>query len=281
MLQSTIDYFSTIPSSHRTLIIISGLVLFSLVETAAPLFSLNYNRGKHAITNIFFTLTTMLVNFILAFLLLSASDWVITNDFGLLQLIEMPLWLYAILGVLFLDLLSAWLPHWTQHHVTWMWKFHVIHHTDQNIDVTTANRHHPGESVIRFIFTILATIILGTPIWIVFLYQSLSVVFTQFNHSNIVLPHTLDAVLNKIVCTPNMHHIHHHYRQPYSDTNYGNIFSIWDRVFSTYVEVDNNKLKYGLDTHMDVKDAEYIPTLLMSPFRKYRGMIKYEDQEEL
>ena len=270
MLQTIIDYFSTIPSSHRTLIIISGLVLFSLIETAVPLFSINYSRGKHAMTNIFFTLTTMLVNFILAFLLLSAADWVVTNEFGLLQLIEMPLWLYAILGVLLLDLLSAWLPHWTEHHVTWMWKFHVIHHTDQNIDVTTANRHHPGESVIRFVFTILATIILGTHIWIVFLYQSLSVLFTQFNHSNIVLPNTIDAVFNKIVCTPNMHHIHHHYRQPYSDTNYGNIFSIWDRLFGTYMTLDPEKIVYGVDTFPNEKENSSILGLLKQPFHKYR-----------
>jgi len=281
MIESIIQYFTHISSAHRTLLLVGGLTFFSLLESAVPLFSFDYSRWKHAGVNIFFTLTTILVNFFLAFLLILSSDWVIDQNYGLLQLVEMPLWLYALVGVVLLDFLGAWVPHWVQHHVTWMWKFHVIHHTDQNINATSANRHHPGESIIRFAFTIMAAVILGAPMWMVLLYQSLSAVLSQFNHANVVLPVAIDQVLNKIICTPNMHHVHHHYRQPYSDTNYGNIFSFWDRIFSTYIAVDNSKLKYGLDTHMDVPDNSNIITMLMSPFRPYRPEIKYKNSENL
>jgi len=281
MIDSITQYFTEISSAHRTLILVGGLTIFSLIETALPLFSLNYKRWKHGGINIFFTITTILVNFFMAFILVKTADWVVASEFGLLQIIELPTWLILILGLMLMDLLGAYAAHWVEHHVTWMWKFHVIHHSDQNIDVTSANRHHPGESVIRFAFTIIATIIVGAPMWLVFLYQSMSVVLSQFNHANIILPAAIDTILNKVICTPNMHHVHHHYRQPYSDTNYGNIFSFWDRIFSTYIEVDNQKLVYGLDTHMDKRDAEQVMSMLASPFKPYRERIDYAEEEQL
>jgi len=281
MLESIIDYFTTIPSSHRTLILVGGLTFFSLIESAIPLFSLNYGRAKHAGINIFFTITTILVNFLMAFILVKIADWVVANEFGLLQWLDMPMWIFLIIGVMLMDFLGAWLAHWVEHHVTWMWKFHVIHHTDQHVDVTSANRHHPGESIIRFTFTIMATFVLGAPIWLVMIYQSMSVVLSQFNHSNVIIPNWLDRIIDKIFCTPNMHHVHHHYRMPYSDTNYGNIFSFWDRIFSTYVKVDNSKLVYGVDTYMQKEDANNIWNMLKLPFTPYRHRIKYDQEEEL
>ena len=281
MLQTIVDYFTSIPSAHRTAILVGGLVFFSLIESAVPLMSLDYRRGKHAVTNIFFTLTTIIVNFLLAWVLVKTSEWVVAQGYGLLGWVSMPLWAKLVVGLLLLDLIGAYVVHWVEHHVQWMWRFHAIHHTDQNVDVTSANRHHPGESAIRFIFTIIATLIVGAPIWLVMLYQSASVVLSQFNHSNVILPHWLDKILVTVFCTPNMHHIHHHYRMPYSDTNYGNIFSFWDRLFRTYVVVDNAKLIYGLDTHMDETEAESITGLLKIPFQAYRPHIEYQEEEKL
>ncbi len=281
MLETIIHYFQDIPSSHRTAIIVVGLTFFSLIESAVPLMSLKYDRWKHAGVNIFFTLTTIVVNFVLAFILLKTSDWVVAHGVGVLGWIAMPLLAKLVIGLLLMDLIGAYLPHWVQHHVKWMWQFHAIHHSDQHIDVTSANRHHPGESVIRFVFTILATVITGAPIWLIMVYQSMSVVLSQFNHSNIVMPKALDKFLVLFICTPNMHHVHHHYRMPYSDKNYGNIFSFWDRIFSTYTQVDNSKLKYGLDTHMDKREANNVWTLLKQPFSGYRKHIDYDKPEVL
>ncbi len=281
MITALIDFFTHITSAHRTMILVGGLTLFSLIESAVPLMNLNYGRIKHAGVNIFFTLTTIIVNFVLAFALIKTSDWVVGNNFGILQWIECPLIVQFILGLMLMDLLGAYVAHWVQHHVTWMWKFHIVHHTDQHIDTTSANRHHPGESIIRFLFTILATFIVGAPMWLVFLYQSMSVVLSQFNHSNIALPKWLDKILVCIICTPNMHHVHHHYRMPYSDLNYGNIFSFWDRLFRTYTVVDNDKLIYGVDTIMEEKEIKNIWAILKIPFSPYRERIDYEEKEVL
>lgn len=276
-----IDYFTNIPTSHRSLILIGGLTCFFLVENALPLFRVPYNKWKHSGINIFFTLTTIIVNFSMAFILVKTADWVVSEKIGLIQYFDLNIYIQLVVGLILMDLIGSWLPHWVEHHVKWMWQFHLIHHTDQHVDTTTANRHHPGESVIRFVFTTIAVIIMGAPMWLVFLYQSMSLILTQFNHSNIKMAPWLDNLLAILFCTPNMHRVHHHYRQPYSDMNYGNIFSIWDRVFGTYIKVDNSKLTYGVDTHMAKHEVNNVGSLLKIPFAGYRQPIEYNEDEKL
>ena len=261
-MDAIINYFAEMPTAHRSAVLIGGLTIFLLIENGVPLFRTKYNKVKHTGLNLFFTLTTVIVNFFMAFMLVFTADWVVANDFGIVQWLNLPAIGVLVVGLLLLDLIGAWFAHWTEHHVKWMWQFHVIHHTDQNVDTTSANRHHPGESVIRFTFTIIAVFIVGAPMWLVFLYQSMSVALSQFNHSNVKMPAWLDNALMLVFCTPNMHRVHHHYRQPYSDTNYGNIFSFWDRIFQTFVKVDNTKLKYGVDTYMNSEDVNDIMFLL-------------------
>lgn len=271
VMEKLVAYFETIPSSHRSLLLVGGITFFWMIENAYPLFHFTYHKIRHAGINIVFTLTTILVNFSLAFLLVQSSQWATTSHFGVLSWIpDWPLWSRFLIGLLLLDFIGAWLIHWIQHKVKWMWKFHIIHHTDTHVDTTTANRHHPGESVFRFVFTILATLVVGAPMWLVFAYQSLSVLLSQFNHANIQLPEMLDRIVSLLIVTPNMHHVHHHYRQPYTDTNYGNIFSIWDRLFGTYIQLDQSRLIYGIDTHLDEKENSNVGNLMRIPFQKYR-----------
>ncbi len=274
-MEAIVQYFETIPSTHRTLILVGGLTLFWVLESAVPLFTAEYGKWRHAGINFFFTLTTIVVNFLLAFVLVRGSDWAVAHDFGVLQWLDPPLWATAIGGLLLLDLLGAYLAHWTEHRVPLFWRFHLVHHTDQHVDTTTANRHHPGESVIRFAFTTAAVVLLGAPIWLVFLYQSMSVVLSQFNHANITVPPALDRALRTIFVTPDMHRVHHHYVLPYTDSNYGNIFSIWDRLFGTYQVMDNRDIRYGVDTHMSEGDAWSIRRMLGIPFGR-RGYTAQE-----
>ncbi len=276
-MQGIVDYFATIPSAHRTLLLVGGITFFWLLESALPLFRFTYNKWQHAGVNFFFTFTTILVNFTLAFLLVMSSDWAVANTFGLLQWMPIPLWATAFVGLLLLDLLGAYLPHWVEHKVPLLWRFHLVHHTDQQVDTTTANRHHPGESVIRFAFTTLGVLLIGAPMWLVFLYQSLSVVLSQFNHANINLAPALEKSLSVLLVTPSMHRVHHHYKLPYTDSNYGNIFSIWDRIFGTYLTADNDKLVYGVDTFMAEKEHSDIRAMLKIPFLPKRSASSPEE----
>jgi sterol desaturase/sphingolipid hydroxylase (fatty acid hydroxylase superfamily) len=269
-LETLYTYFETIPSSHRSLILVSGITFFWLLEGALPLFKYDYKKWKHAIPNFFFTMTTIVINFGLAFILLWSSDWVKANDFGIINwLPEMPLWSYIFLGVLLLDFFGAYLAHLVEHKVKPLWMVHLVHHTDHKVDTTTANRHHPIESVIRFTFTLLGVFAVGTPIAIVMLYQALSLIFTQFTHANIKLPKAMDRLISYVLISPDMHKIHHHYRLPYTDSNYGNIFSIWDRVFGTYMYMEREKLVYGVDVFPNEIKNSNISELLKQPFQAY------------
>ena len=147
---------------------------------------------------------------------------------------------------------------------------HLVHHSDHYVDTTTANRHHPLESLVRFAFTLLGVFVLGTPIGIVMLYQSLSVVLSQFTHANIQLPKKLDAILSHIIVTPHMHKVHHHHVLPYTDSNYGNIFACWDRLLGTYNNLAAEKIVYGVDVFPNEAENSRVVPLLKQPFQPYQ-----------
>ncbi|MFY7757550.1 MAG: sterol desaturase, partial [Flavobacterium stagni] len=100
-MNELIAYFESIPSSHRAAILAGGIAVFWILESAVPFFKFRYNKWQHAGINIFFTLTTILINFLLAFILVTAADWVTVHHFGLLNWMPtMPSFLYAISGLL-------------------------------------------------------------------------------------------------------------------------------------------------------------------------------------
>ena len=270
-MESLLNYFETIPSLHRSIILVGGLTFFWLLEGVLPLFKFNYKKWRHAIPNIFFTVTTIIINFALAFLLLKSADYVMANKFGILNwLPEIPMWLYIVIGVLLMDFVGAYLPHFIEHKVKPLWMIHLVHHTDHKVDTTTANRHHPLESIIRYSFTLIGVFVIGAPIGIVMLYQSMSLIATQFSHANIKLPRKVDHALSYVLVSPDMHKVHHHYVLPYTDSNYGNIFSIWDRLLGTYMELDRDKLIYGVDVFPNEKENGHVWSLLIQPFQKYQ-----------
>lgn len=270
-MNDIIHYFESIPSLHRALILAGGIAIFWLIESAVPFFKFQYNKWQHAGINIFFTITTIIVNFALAFILLRTADYATINEFGILNwLPKMNPIAFTVVGILLLDFIGAYLAHFTEHKVKLLWRFHLIHHSDTYIDTTSGNRHHPGESVIRFVFTTLGVLIVGCPMWMVFMYQTLSVVATQFTHANICLPKKLDKVMSYLLVSPDMHKIHHHYKLPYTDSNYGNIFSIWDRIFGTFSYMERETIIYGVDTHMDPNENNKLVSLLKIPFQKTR-----------
>ena len=268
-MNEIITFFSDVPLSFRTSILLGGIVLFWILEGIVPLYSFNYKKINHALINIFFTMTTAVIGFGFAFLLLKSTIIVNENNIGFIHLFDFPILIEIIVCLLLLDLVGAYLVHFIEHKIPWMWKFHLIHHTDMHVDVTTGLRHHPGETVFRIIFTILGVYISGASIGIVMLYQSISVLFAHITHANIDVPRKIDNVLSFIFVTPNMHKIHHHFQLPLTDSNYGNIFSVCDRLFGTYSNVEDQKsIVYGIDTHMNKKASSSLKSLLMMPFNK-------------
>ena len=270
-MQEVLAYSDTIPTPVRTLLLVSGILFFLILESGVPLFRFDYKKGKHAAVNIIFTLITLVVNLIGAGLIVAAVTYNDTHGTGILRMVQLPLWLYILTGLILLDFIGAWIIHWLEHRIRWMWRFHIIHHTDTYVDVTSGLRHHPGENILRLLFTSLAVFIVGPSFGLVMLYQTISAFFAHLTHANIKMPLVVDYVLSFIFVTPHFHKVHHHYVLPYTDTNYGNIFSFWDHLFGTAVyEKDLDSLVYGIDTHFKTEEHSSLKNLLLIPFQPYR-----------
>jgi sterol desaturase/sphingolipid hydroxylase (fatty acid hydroxylase superfamily) len=154
----------------------------------------------------------------------------------------------------------------TLHQFDWLWRFHRMHHSDNQVDVSTAFREHPGETLWRVGWHIAGVFAFGTPLWVLVIYLTFSAFNAQLEHANIRLPERLDRWLRLLFVTPNMHKVHHSRHQPETDTNYSNLLSIWDRLGGTYNRGPHfAELHYGLDG-FDDEAKQSISGLLKMPF---------------
>ena len=266
-MQAFIDYFESVPNYYRTALLVSGLVAFWLIEGAVPLIPLNYNRRRHAVLNLILTLFQLLIAVTAGLLVVKTAQHAVQHRWGLLQIGPLPPVWQIIGGVLLLDFFTGYLIHRLQHRFSWMWCFHVIHHTDRQVDVSTALRHHPVETLFRFVAQWTAVVVGGIPIGVVFLYQIIAVFFAQLTHANVRTPQPVDRAVSWIFVTPNMHKVHHHFEKPLTDTNYGNVFSFWDRLLGTFAEVAPGELQYGIDSRSATEADSKLSALLALPFR--------------
>lgn len=256
---------------ERVLFLVLLMFVLYGLESVIPLVKYQRNSKKRAISNIVIIAITLLVYLTLSvgvsWIALLVSD----KGFGILNWLELKNnWAVIIAGIFLLDYFAAYLPHLFMHKIPFMWKFHTVHHSDRAIDITTSLRQHPFESLWRVLFQAATAALFGIPLHVLVLYQSLSATWAQVEHANIKIPAILDKALQLLFVTPNMHKLHHSQWQKETDTNYGNIFSIWDRMFRTYAKRANySDIKYGLENlpKLDYSVKEMlldIPTTSMS-----------------
>ena len=252
------------------ILLVGGLMLLWLVEGAIPLVSLRYKKTKwrHASVNFTFTVIHLIIHTGFAVLIVLLADACKKENFGLVYWFNASVLGTIIISFLVLDFFGGWLVHLTQHKTKLLWRFHVIHHSDTSVDVTTGLRHHPVESVLRGIFFLMGVVISGSPMYAVMIYQTLLVLSTQFTHANIHLPKWLDKPLGYVIVSPSMHKVHHHWQQPYTDSNYGAVLSIWDRLFGTLEHLETSQIKYGLDRYYPNEEDENFSMLMRKPFGK-------------
>jgi sterol desaturase/sphingolipid hydroxylase (fatty acid hydroxylase superfamily) len=250
--------------------LVGGMLLLWIIEGAIPLVTMHYKKTKtkHAAVNLSFTVIHLIIHTFLAAVIIVIADWTQANQFGLVHWLKANVLWTVILSCLVLDFFGGWFVHIVEHKVPLFWRMHIIHHADNNVDVTTGLRHHPLESVFRGLFFMIGIFIAGLPMYGVMIYQTLVVFFTAFTHANISLPPVIDKALSYILVSPNMHKVHHHWKQPYTDSNYGAVFSIWDRLFHTFSTMDPKELKYGLDRYYPNEKDEDFMELMKRPFQK-------------
>lgn len=266
-MQDFLLFFETMPLWMKAFWIVLCISAFWLLENSFSLFKLNYKKWKHASTNLMLLGFVMVINAVFGILLAFVFVWLEASNFGLLQLFEAPTWVKLIISIVVLDFLAQYTTHYILHKVKWMWRLHIVHHSDKNVDVTTGTRHHPFDFIFREIMALGAVVLLGMPISFYFFYRIITILFTYFNHANMALPLWLDKGLSYVIVSPNMHKFHHHYQLPWTDSNYGNMLSIWDRLFGTFMYGDPNEIQYGLDIS-DHTDDENVVTQLKIPFDK-------------
>ena len=188
------------------------------------------------------------------------------------QVITLPTWVQLLITILIYDLISGYFFHWLSHKISYLWQIHAMHHTDSTVDVSTSFRNHPIEFIIQFLFFIFATFIIGPSINLIINYLILYILFTQFNHANIKLAPWLNRLLGFIFITPDMHKIHHHFILPQRNSNYGNIFSFWDRFFGTFNNTPIYKIKFGLAGIKDNLDGRFLYQINIPFLKKMYGI---------
>ena len=261
-------YFGSEHDVHRIILLTFSLVLFWNIENIASI-NFNYKKWKHAFTNGLFIITDAPIQFLFGIALIKTINWDGLHHWGALNLIpgfSNP-WIELIVTFIFLDFFE-YVYHIIMHKVKRFWKFHLVHHSDRVVDVSTTLREHPGETLIRLSFSVFWVFLLGASFWVILLRQFIQIASNVFVHSNFRLPDKIDRIAGLVFITPNIHHVHHHYKQPYTDSNYGDILSVWDRLFKTFRRLDIDKTQFGLDTRMDVEVNTGIKKLATIPFEK-------------
>ena len=270
MWDRIIEHFSTLENRpfERMAFLVGGLLIFWIIEGAIPLLPMNYKKGKtrHAAVNLSFTIIHLIIHTFLAILIVILSDWCKQDRFGIVYWTHANVLGTIIISLFVLDFFGGWLVHIVQHKIYVLWRFHLVHHADNNVDVTTGLRHHPVESLMRGLFFFLGIFISGAPIYAVMIFQTLLVLSAAFTHANISLPKWIDVPLSYFFVSPNMHKVHHHWQQPYTDSNYGAILSIWDRLLGTFKKLDTKEIRYGLDRYYPNEKDEDFFTLMKKPF---------------
>lgn len=246
-----LSFFETMPNHYKLIWIFSCLAISWFLEFSIPLTQLNYKKWRHAGRNLIFLATSLLINLLFGIATIGVFFWLEANGFGMLNWIHFDPWLELLIAVMALDFIAQWLAHYLLHRVKWMWKFHLVHHSDTHVDATTGTRHHPGDYFIREVFALATVVLFGIPIAFYIFYKITTIFFTYFSHANIRLPAFIDKALVLVFITPNLHKFHHHFERPWTDSNFGNIFSIWDRIFGTFVYTDPLNIRYGVDVLED------------------------------
>nr|WP_319554287.1 sterol desaturase family protein [uncultured Vibrio sp.] len=263
------------PSWIRLSCFVGVLLLCTLWENALPRKILTVSRIFRWINNLsLVALNSVIVALVMPIAAFQAAIIATENQWGLFQVLSLPIWLNVLLSIILLDFI-IYVQHVIFHRIPVLWKLHRMHHADLDIDVTTGARFHPIEILISMVIKIGAVFMLGvSPIAIV-MFEIILNASAMFNHSNAKLALPVDAWLRKAIVTPDMHRVHHSVIPRETHSNFGFFLSVWDRMFSTYraqPELGHEHVVIGLPDIRD-KQEQRLDKLLTQPFR-YRVKTK-------
>ena len=252
----------------RGLISWGGFVILLFLELVRPYRQPSVSKKKRLVTNISLTiLNSALLSLIFASTTTNTALSVSENHLGLLNMIGLPFWPKVFLAVFFMDfMLYVW--HLLNHEVPLFWRFHRVHHSDLNMDVSTATRFHIGELAISAVIKICLIYFIGANLISVIIFESLLVLTAQFQHSSLNVPELFEKVFWIFFVPPSMHRIHHSVRIHERNTNYGTILSVWDRLLGTLLkDIPQETIIIGVGPYREPEKLG-LPHLILMPFTK-------------
>lgn len=248
-----------------------GLEVFSLglvfwLEGVFPLFQGRKNRLRHAVPNLGIGLLNgLVVSLVMTPPTLWGLDMAETYSWGLLYQFEGPPWVEGLAAFVLFDF-WMYLWHRANHQIPFLWRFHRAHHSDLELDATSALRFHPGEIIFSSLLRMAVIPLIGMSFQQLLIYELLLQPVIIFHHSNVALPEGVDRVLRAVIVTPNMHRVHHSQQREETDSNYSSIFSFWDRIGRTFRKrEDPLTLVYGLP-YLQERRWQSFWGLLRTPF---------------
>jgi sterol desaturase/sphingolipid hydroxylase (fatty acid hydroxylase superfamily) len=226
----------------------------------------NYSKTfTHFFHNILFFGVFFLFNLAWATVLVFSIEWLNQQKVGLFYLVTVPFWIKIIAGVAMIDLVTYWF-HRFAHKVPVLWRFHRVHHSDTKMDSSTYFRGHPIEAFLWFgTSNIVAVGLFGLDLLTLGAYYLIATPFFIMEHVNIRFPKWLDKTIGLVFTTPNMHKVHHEKDQHYTDSNYADIFILWDRMFGTFKYKPVEEINFGLE-EFDEDKKQTFWYLMKSPF---------------
>jgi sterol desaturase/sphingolipid hydroxylase (fatty acid hydroxylase superfamily) len=250
-----------------TLVTACGLILLLMFESWLPAAGNRHLRLRHTARNLTLGLLNALVVASLAApLIANVAGWAEESRFGLLNLLSLPPAIAAVVAFLLFD---GWLYllHRANHKFHFLWRFHRVHHSDPEMDATTALRFHTGEVLISSAFRLAVIPLLGITLWQLLVYESLMTPVIMFHHSNVKFPEKADRWLRVLIASPAIHRVHHSRARVETDSNYSIIFSFWDRMWGTFrIRRDGSPVHFGLDEY-DGEEWQRVSGLLTTPFQ--------------
>lgn len=247
------------------IIIVAGLAVFMTLETLLPYMAHSAYRRKQKWHNLGNVLLSFVLNAILSGFITTAIVTAGKAHFGLLHHIPMPLWASFIAGMLFCDL-NSYVAHRLYHRVPLFWRFHRVHHSDTEMDATSALRMHPFEFVFQAATQMTILPLLGVSQASFVIYFAFALPLFIINHANLRYPAWLEKALSLVFITPGWHRVHHSSHRPETDSNFADVFSFWDRLFGTHRTADVDSLQFGLEDMRDARDQTFAAQM-KAPFR--------------
>jgi len=249
-----------------------GLLLaIALWETLKPRRPWHLGRGSRWVNHIALSVVnTLIVRFLIPVTVAVFASMLEVRGFGLLNWLSLPTWLAVVVGVLLLDL-AIYTQHYYFHKLDFFWRFHRMHHTDLDFDVTTGVRFHPIEILISMVIKFAVVLVIGPPAVAVVLFEILLNATSMFNHGNIRIPQPVDRLLRTVLVTPDMHRVHHSVVRQEMDSNFGFNLSWWYRIFRTYraqPKAGHLEMIIGLPIFRD-NNENRLDRLISQPLRKF------------